>query len=147
MTGIDFAPLVALGLVLYTLLNAAKYMMNRDWNALLTQIVGFGIAIGVVFLFSATDWADKIGVGDKTLANINGLSKVVVAFVVLAVGVGGYDFKRAIDRSDSAQTPPLTGTLFTKDAPAGFDPNPNVTTTPPVPTAITIPDEQPTAEG
>lgn len=114
-SSIPFVPLVALGLVVYTLTNFAKYLMNRQWNAAATVILGWAVGSAAVFLFGATDFADTVTVGGQSLADLGGWSKVLVGLVVASGAVAFYDAKRAVDRSDSAQTLPLTGTRRTRD--------------------------------
>jgi hypothetical protein len=106
---ISFVPIVALGLVVYTLLNAIKFLLNRQWNALLTLVLGWIAGVAAVWLFGATAWGPVVTIGEKSLDALSFADKMVVGLVVVSTGSALYDLKRAFDGTDSAATPPLTG--------------------------------------
>jgi len=108
MTGINFAPLVALGLVIYTLTNLYKYLTNRNWNAALTLVVGWATGVAAVWLVGATSWAHTISVGgSQTLDHLSFVEKLLVGLVVVSASSTIFDFKKAFDGTDSAVHPPL----------------------------------------
>lgn len=84
-----------------------KYIRARDTNGWVTQLVVWLAGIGVVWLMSVSDYADTMDVGGILLTD------AVAATIVLAgLGLGSAamlanDFKKALDRSDSAIKPDL----------------------------------------
>lgn len=104
---IEFVPLVALGLVVYAFVNLVKQLRARNWNAVLTLVSAWVIGFVAVWLFAETRWGDTIVVGDVALGALNVGELVIVGLVVMAAGSFGYDFKAAVDNTDTAKTPPL----------------------------------------
>jgi hypothetical protein len=104
---IDFVPIAALGLTVYTLTNLAKFLTNRDWRSVATLVFAWLVGIAAVWLLGATVWGNQINVGDKTLDLLSFWDKVVVGLVITSAGSAFYDLKRSFDRSDSAATPSL----------------------------------------
>jgi hypothetical protein len=111
---VDFVPIVVFGLVVYTLLNFFKFLLNGDWNQALTLIVGWLVGIAALWLFGATVWGGLVSVGEHTLDDLSFWDKVVAGLAVVSSASFGYDLKRAFDRSDSASTPALLGKLTGK---------------------------------
>jgi len=96
--------LTALG---WKIIDLLKFLRAGDVNAAVTQVVTWAAGVGVVFLGSATDWAETFAVNGITLESLNGASKVLVGASLLSLGSVGFDFKKALDGSDSARTPSL----------------------------------------
>jgi hypothetical protein len=97
------------GTVVLKLVDFIKYARNGDWNGVLTLLTGWAAGLIAVALFVRTQWADEIRVGNETLEQLSTWSKVVFAFAASSVAAVLYDFKKAIDNTDTASTPKLQG--------------------------------------
>jgi hypothetical protein len=104
------ATLVFAALVL-KLVDLLKYIKAGDGNGLLTLAIGFVAGIAAVAIVGETQWNDEIKIGDETLETMSRVSKVVLGLVATSVAAVVYDFKKAVDHTDSARTP-----RFTKEA-------------------------------
>lgn len=98
------ASMIALG---YTLVNLVKQARDQAWDPVLTQIATWAAGVAVVFLGSATTWAAKIDIQGVLLNDLNAAEKVFLGACLLSVASVGYDFKKALDGSDSAHVPSL----------------------------------------
>lgn len=106
---LDFVPLVALLGLVYAGINFLKYLTNKQWNAVITQLIVWVVGVLFAWLFGESDFGGAITVGDtgQTLATLNFASLVLVGMVVGSAATVAYDVKSAIDRNDSAVTPKL----------------------------------------
>jgi hypothetical protein len=108
MTDLEFVPILALGLVVYTLTNLVKYAKVRDWNGVLTLLAGWAIGVLAVWLVGATDWGATITVGGtKTLDLLGWAEKVLVGLVVVSAASTVADLRKSFDNSDTATKPHL----------------------------------------
>lgn len=105
----DFVPLAAGLALIYSSVNLLKYLKAGDVNAVVTQLVVWAAGVGVFALLAATNWADGIKVGELALGQLNFASLVLVGVSAGSAASVGFDVKKAIDKSDSAHTPPLVG--------------------------------------
>jgi lysylphosphatidylglycerol synthetase-like protein (DUF2156 family) len=90
------------------LTNFLKYLRAGDWNAVVTNVVGFLVAFGVALLFANSSWSDlTLPALDRPLADLS----IADLFIVGLAGMSGagflYDRAKAIDNSQSAATPSL----------------------------------------
>jgi len=103
------ATLVFAALVL-KFVDLIKYARAKDGNGLITLAIGFVAGIGAVGIISLTQWNDEIRIGDETLESMSRVSKVVLGLVATSVAAVLYDFKKAVDNTDTARTPRITKT-------------------------------------
>jgi hypothetical protein len=103
-----FVPAVAFMALVWKMIDFLKFVTNKDWNAVKTQLITWIGAIGVGLLWAQTQWAEGVSFGGLTLDKMN-------VWSIIAVGLGGgsaasvgFDLKKAFDSSDSAKTPALT---------------------------------------
>lgn len=102
-----FTPLVALGTIVFCLINFLKAARVGDWSSVTTQLAAWVAGVVGVVLAAHTDFAHGIAFGDFTLNNVNGPSQVFLGLVASsALGVVT-ELKKAIDNTDSAAQPPL----------------------------------------
>jgi ABC-type amino acid transport system permease subunit len=100
------AGLVAL---LLKLLDWVKLTTNlpaslRKW---MTLTAAFALGVVVVFMYGASQLGGfDLGTG-IALVDMNGWTKTIVGLALGASAAAAYDFKSAIDSSDSAKHPPL----------------------------------------
>lgn len=105
----EFIPIALAITIIIKFIDTFRYATAKDWRQVGTQVFVWFIAILVILLLAATDFADTVGVGDYTLAELNAWS---IVFWALGIGSGasfGVDIKKAIDGSDSAKVPPMGG--------------------------------------
>lgn len=102
-------PLLSLAALVNKFTDFLKFLTNKDWNAAVTQIIVWAGGVAAVFLASATLWAHGKGfdIGGIQITDLNGWSKLYAGLSASSVGGVAYDFKKARDNTDSAQTPPL----------------------------------------
>ncbi len=103
-------PLVALGTIVFNLVNVMKFATARQWSAVLTQCIAWAAGIMGIFIAGATDFASGIAVGDVALADLNTPSKIFLGLVATSLLSTFNEFKKAVDRNDSAVTPSLIPT-------------------------------------
>lgn len=103
-----FIPAVALAALAKKAFDFVRYLLARDWNGSLSQLLVSGAGIGVIFLAAQTDFANEIGIGRHTLGNVGGWSLVFVG-IVLASSASAvlYDIPKALDNTQSAAIPSL----------------------------------------
>ena len=109
----EFVPAIAMVALIWKVVDLLKYIVNKDKNGITTILFVWLAAVGVLFLFAETAWAAEIDFGGRTLGDMNWASLVAVALCFGSSASAAFDFKKAIDRSDSAATPSLV-----PDAPA-----------------------------
>jgi hypothetical protein len=105
----EFVPLVATLALALKLLDTTKFALAQDWNAVATQVSAWVSGIVAIFLLASTDFASGINVGDAVLSEVNISSLVLIGLSVASSGSVLYDFKKALDHTDSARTPSLIG--------------------------------------
>lgn len=103
----EFVPLVAALALALKIVDLAKYAMARDVNSVVTQLVTWVAGVVVILLLAQTDFASGISIGDLALSEVNLASQILLGLTVAASGSVVYDFKKAVDRTDSARTPSL----------------------------------------
>jgi len=102
-----FTPLVAMGALVFTIINFLKNLTNRQWSAVLTQLAAWAAGVVVVMLFAQTDWADTITFGGVALSSLNGASQFVIGLMAASIFGVVREVVKAIDSTDSAAKPPL----------------------------------------
>lgn len=103
----ELAPVLMIGTLVLKLTDLSKYITNQRWRDVVTQLYAFAIGVVVVLLSSAANVTSAMKINDTTLAGLNAGSKVLVGLILTSVISTVYDFKKAIDGSDSAATPSL----------------------------------------
>lgn len=102
-----FVPLAAMGALVFTLINFLKNVTNKLWPPVVTQIVSWAAGIMVVMLFANTDWAKTISFGGTALADLNGISQLVIGLMAASLFGVVKEVTAAIDNTDSANKPSL----------------------------------------
>lgn len=103
----DFAPLLVAVALIWKLVDFAKALRVRDIDAIGTQLSVWIAGVVVTFLLAATDFASGITIGDLNLDALNWASLLLLGLSIGSTGSVAYDFKRALDSSDSAAQPSL----------------------------------------
>jgi hypothetical protein len=105
------APLVVLGTLVFTFVNFLRFLVARDWSAVVTQLIAWASGVVAVFLVRATDFASGIKVGDKTLNQVGFWSAFLLGLIATSVLSTVNEVKKAIDQTDSARVPKLLPNL------------------------------------
>lgn len=95
------------GALVLKLVDFIKHLVSRDWNGFFTLLIGFAGGIAAVQIMRSTQWGDEIKIGDETLDTLSGASQIVLGLVATSVAAVVYDFKKAVDKTDTASTPRL----------------------------------------
>ena len=103
----SITPLVALGTLVFTLVNFLRYLVARNWSAVLTQTIAWAAGVVGVFLVKATDFAPGIKVGDLTLDKVGFWSALLLGLLATSLLSTVNEVKKAIDNQDNAKVPAL----------------------------------------
>ena len=103
------------GAVILKLVDFVKYLRNGEWNGVVTLLLKWAAGIGAVLVFLQTEWADEITIGSETLDELSTASMIVFGFAASSVAAVVYDFKKAVDDTDTASTPKLQGGSLEED--------------------------------
>ncbi|HET9186961.1 MAG TPA: hypothetical protein VFN80_03335 [Acidothermaceae bacterium] len=76
-------------------------------NGILTLVLGSVLGVGIVFLMDVTSWTNEIKFGTLTLVTMSFWEKVVLGLVLTSLASTVFDFKKAVDRTDTASTPDI----------------------------------------
>jgi len=87
-----------------------KYVSDGKYRESLTQVVAWIAGILVVWLGSVIQVTEDVIIfGHETLGVMNGWSVILAGLAMGSGGAFAYDFKKALDGTDSASEPPLGG--------------------------------------
>lgn len=101
---IGLASLIALGMKFVSFL---KYLKAKDWNGVFTLLIVWVAGIAVVFLAAAADVTKTLAIAGFVLGDINNASRLLLGMMLLSLGAVVNDFKKALDKTDSAAEPAL----------------------------------------
>jgi hypothetical protein len=103
---------IIFGAFIVKLVDLVKYLVQGvrgDWNGFITLALTWIVGFAAVMLFIETQWGDEVKVGDQTLDQLNFSAKVVFSLAAPSIAALLYDAKKAVDNSDTASSPRLTG--------------------------------------
>lgn len=103
----EFVPTVAMGALVFTLVNFLRFLTNKDFASAITQFTAWVSGVIVVFLVASTNYADGIDVGGTALSKLNGSSLVFVGLMSSSIFGVVKNVIQAFDNRDSAVMPPL----------------------------------------
>jgi hypothetical protein len=104
----DFVPLIVIGSLLKKTVDFLKFLTGKDWNSAITQVVVWGVGVLLVWLLSASDFANGIIIGGIDLGNMNASSIVLVGLALASTAsLLGQDLIKALDNTQTAAAPPL----------------------------------------
>lgn len=104
------AVLALLGALVSKIVDFARQVRAKDWNAVVTQLVAWAAGVAGAFLLAASDFAEGVTfdqLGGYSLADLNGASLTFIGMAVLSVASKLVDVQKAVDGSQSAAVPPL----------------------------------------
>lgn len=101
----EFVPILALGTFVFTLVIFLKNLSARQWRSVVTQLVAWAAGVVGVFLMAATQFAGGISVGNMSLDRLDFWSKFLLGLLATSLLSSANEFKKAIDRTDTAVVP------------------------------------------
>lgn len=104
---IEFVPLVALALLGSQVVAFIKFIVAGDKNGIVTTLTVWVASVVVLLAFANSKFAGAIPVGDYTLDTLDTWSTILVGLCVGGTGSGLYNFRKAIDNTDTAKEPNL----------------------------------------
>jgi predicted membrane protein len=107
----DFVALAVASALVWKIVSFGKAALNGDKNAVVTQLLVWGAAVGVAFLLAASDFAGGIKVGSAVLGDLNAASVVLFGVSLGSTASVGFDVKKAIDVTDTAKELPLLSNI------------------------------------
>jgi hypothetical protein len=102
---VEFIPMLALGALVFTVVMFLKNLSAQQWRPAATQIVAWACGVAGVFVMAATQFAGGISVGSLMLDQLDGWSKVLIGLFAASMISIVNEFKKAIDRNDTAAVP------------------------------------------
>jgi hypothetical protein len=103
----EFAPVLAMALLVFTIINFIRFIVNGDKNGIVTTLSVWVAGVVVVLLVSESDFADGIVIADKALSSYNFASLIFLGLTVSSIGVFANEIRGALDNSDSTKKPHL----------------------------------------
>jgi len=101
--------LAALGFFASKLLEMVKYVRAKDWNAAITLLSLWFVGIIVVTVAAHNELTEDVILPQTTipLGELGAVALGFLGMILTSLVSVTYDFKKAIDSSDSAKQPPL----------------------------------------
>lgn len=102
--------LVILGTLAGKFVDWVKFIQAKDWNATITQLAVWGAGVAVILLGANADAFEALMLPgfDRPIGDMNFYSLMLIGLSLTSLISFAYDFKKAIDGTDSAKTPHLT---------------------------------------
>lgn len=102
--------LVTLTTLVAKVMSFVKYLTGAQYREAGTQALTWLAGVLVVVVASAADVTqDLVIFGEMVLEDLSGLSQILAGLSLSSTASFAYDFKKALDNSDSASEPPLGG--------------------------------------
>src|SRR4051812_14240395 len=114
----DLTSLVALGTVVFTLTNFVRFALATDWPSVVSQVFAWAAGVVASLVVAHTDLADAFEIGSKNLGSVGAFDQILVGLAAASSISIVYQFKQAVDQTDSARVPSMP--------PKGSDPVPAV---------------------
>ena len=95
------------GALILKLVDFLKYLRNADWNGVVTLLLGWVAGVAAIQMIRLTDWDKEIKIGAVSVDKLDFQGQLVLGFVATSVAAVIYDFKKALDGTDTASTPRL----------------------------------------
>lgn len=108
----DALLLATLGAFALKALDFVKFLINKDWNATITQAAAWLTGVLVLIVASAANIFEAVNIPGLNVpfGSLDAGSLIFIGLNLSSFFGVVYDFKKAFDNTDSARTPPLTGT-------------------------------------
>lgn len=96
---------LAFGALVYTFVIFLKNLSAQQWGPAATQLITWLAGIGGMFVLAQTQFATGISVGGVALDRLDFWPTVMLGLMAAAPMSLLHEFKKAIDRSDTAAVP------------------------------------------
>lgn len=103
----EFVPTMAMALLVFTIINFIRYLVNGDKNGIVTTLSVWIAGVVVVLLTAQTDFAEGIVIADRAMSTYNTASLIFLGLTISSIGVFANEIRGALDNSDSTQKPSL----------------------------------------
>lgn len=103
----EFVPIVAMGALVFTLIDFLRSLTNKAYKTALTQLISWVAGVAVVLFVAKTDFASGVVVGDKPLDVIDIYGLIFIGLMASSIFGVAKSAIQAIDNTDSAKTPPM----------------------------------------
>jgi hypothetical protein len=101
----EFVPILALGTLVFTFVIFLKNLTAQQWRSAITQAIAWVAGIAGVLIMAATQFAGGISIGNVAMDKLDFWSKVFVGLLAASLLSTLNEFKKAIDRTDTAVVP------------------------------------------
>ena len=115
----DLTQLVALGSIVYTIVNFVRYARDTDWSSVWSQLLAWLAGIVATIGVAHTALANAFSFGKQDLAQIGFGSQILVGLAAASTISIVYQFKKAVDTGKNAVVPSLLPNNPGKQASAG----------------------------
>jgi hypothetical protein len=105
----DLTQLVALGSIVYTIVNFVRYANATDWSSVRSQLLAWSAGIVATIVVAHTSLASAFSFGTQDLAQISLFSQILVGLAAASTISIVYQFKKAVDTGKNAVVPTLQG--------------------------------------
>ena len=103
----DLTQLVALGSIVYTIVNFVRYMNDSDWSSVSSQVIAWFAGVIATIAVAHTALANAFSFGARNLAQIGLGSQILVGLAAASSISIVYQFKKAVDTGQNARVPSL----------------------------------------
>lgn len=103
----EFVPLLVVAALLKKIVDFVRYILGRDVNGAVTQVVAWVAGVGLMWLVSASDFVDGVVVGGLQLGDLNAASIILAGLAVSSTAGVGVDVIKAVDNTQSAMVPSI----------------------------------------
>jgi len=114
----DLTQLVALGSIVYTIVNLVRYAKDTDWSSVWSQVLAWLAGIIATIVVAHTALAHAFSFGKQDLAQIGFGSQLLVGLAAASTISIVYQFKKAVDTGKNAVVPSLLPNVQGKQASA-----------------------------
>ena len=105
---IDLSLIIALGTFVFTLTNFIRFFLATNWSSALAQLIAWASGILATFVVAHTQLATSIAFGSKSLNTLDIPSQAIVGLAAASsIGIV-YQFKQALDSTDTAKVASLS---------------------------------------
>lgn len=104
---LDFAPLIALPLLIIKVIDFLRYLKARDWNGVSTQLITWIAGVVVLMLVAHTSWASAIPIGNAPLTKIGLWSQIFAGLSISSTSSVIKDALKSFDNHNTSAIPTL----------------------------------------
>jgi hypothetical protein len=107
----SLVPLVAVGTLVFTVVNFLTFLTSHNWNAAITQLIAWTAGVVGIILAAHTQYASQISFGTQKLSEASWPTQVFLGLIATSLLSTVNEIKKAIDGTDSAAKAPLVPSL------------------------------------